>query len=52
MARIVDLWDPLKQRTAVASLTYYVTNVEKNSALAERLAFLEAAGERPTEASG
>ncbi len=53
MARIVELWDPLKQRTAVASLTYYVSNVEKNSALAERLAaFLGVASERRAEASG
>jgi hypothetical protein len=53
MARIVGLWDPLKQRTAVASLVYYVRNVEKNSALAERLAaFLGAAGEKRGEASG
>jgi hypothetical protein len=41
MLRIVELWDPLKQRTAVASLTYYFTHIEKNSALSERLsAFL------------
>jgi hypothetical protein len=52
MARIVELWDPLKQRTAVASLVYYVRNVEKNSALAERLAgFLNTAGERAAAAT-
>jgi hypothetical protein len=45
------MWDPLKQRTAVASLVYYVTNIEKNSALAERLAaFLNTAGEPAAEA--
>lgn len=38
---IVSLWDPMKQRTAVASMTYYVKHVEKNSALSDRLdAFL------------
>lgn len=37
MLRIVGLWDPLKQRTAVASFVYYVRQVEKNSVLGERL---------------
>lgn len=37
MLRIVELWDPLKQRNAVASLTYYTRHVEQNSSLAERL---------------
>ena len=38
---IVSLWDPLKQRTAVQSMVYYVKHVEKNTALATRLeAFL------------
>lgn len=37
MRYVVDLWDPMKQRTAVASLTYYVKHVEKNSALGDRL---------------
>ena len=38
---IVSLWDPLKQRTAVQSMVYYVKHVEKNTALAQRLdAFL------------
>ncbi|HYT92183.1 MAG TPA: hypothetical protein VEL76_25940 [Gemmataceae bacterium] len=37
----VSLWDPLKQRTAVQSMVYYVKHVEKNAALAKRLdAFL------------
>lgn len=31
LLRIVELWDPLKQRTAVASLVYYARHVEKNS---------------------
>jgi hypothetical protein len=47
MTRIVELWDPLKQRTAVASLVYYARHVEKNSSLAERIdAFLKAAARR------
>lgn len=37
MLRIVELWDPLKQRTAAASLTYYVRHVEKNSSLGDRV---------------
>ena len=37
MLRIVELWDPLKQRTAAASLAYYARHVEKNSSLAERV---------------
>lgn len=39
---IVSLWDPMKQRTAVASLMYYFKHVEQSSALTERLSvFLE-----------
>ena len=37
LLRIVELWDPLKQRTAVASLIYYASHVEKNSTLAGRI---------------
>jgi len=37
LREIVALWDPMKQRTAIASMTYYVEHVEKNSALAGRL---------------
>jgi hypothetical protein len=37
LLRIVELWDPLKQRTAVASLIYYARHVEKNSSLGDRL---------------
>ncbi|MGX5777626.1 hypothetical protein [Methylorubrum zatmanii] len=37
MRNVVGLWDPMKQRTAVASLAYYVKHVEKNSALGQRL---------------
>jgi hypothetical protein len=37
MLRIVELWDPLKQRTAVSSLIYYARHVEKNSSLADRI---------------
>jgi hypothetical protein len=47
MLRIVQLWDPLKQRTATASLVYYARHVEKNSSLADRIDkfLLEAARE-------
>jgi hypothetical protein len=46
MVRIVELWDPLKQRTAVQSLLYYAKHVEKNSSLSGRLdAFLRDAAE-------
>ena len=45
MLRIVSLWDPIKQRTAVASFVYYATHIEKNSSLSDRLAaFLTQAG--------
>lgn len=45
MRSIVELWDPVKQRIAVTSLLYYVSHVEKNSALQTRLdKFLEEAG--------
>jgi hypothetical protein len=45
MLRIVALWDPIKQRTAVASFVYYATHIEKNSSLSGRLTdFLEQAG--------
>ena len=37
LLRIVELWDPLKQRTAVQSFIYYARHVEKNSFLAERV---------------
>ncbi|MFN3322453.1 MAG: hypothetical protein ACK5AZ_03065 [Bryobacteraceae bacterium] len=37
LLNIVQLWDPLKQRTAVQSLVYYVQHVEKNSSLTCRL---------------
>jgi hypothetical protein len=37
LLEIVELWDPMKQRTAVASMVYYVSHVEKNSALKLRL---------------
>lgn len=44
MLRIVELWDPIKQRTAVASFVYYAAHVEKNSSLSDRLAvFLDQA---------
>jgi hypothetical protein len=44
LLRIVELWDPLKQRTAVKSLVYCVEHVERNSALTGRVkSFLEEA---------
>ena len=46
MLRIVEFWDPLKQRTAVASFVYYASHVEKNSSLVGRVEeFLRKAGE-------
>ena len=52
MLRIVELWDPLKQRTAVASLIYYSRHVEKNSFLSERIeAFVREASEYPLSVS-
>jgi len=57
MIRFVELWDPMKQRTAVASMIYYVEHVERNKALATRLRqFLEGASaafraERSAEAN-
>jgi hypothetical protein len=50
MRRIVELWDPLKQRTAAASLVYYARHVEKNSSLADRIdKFLIEAAKEPSE---
>lgn len=47
LLRVVELWDPLKQRTAVASLVYYARHVEKNASLAARIEqFLDAARTR------
>ena len=44
LLHIVELWDPLKQRTAIQSLVYYAQHVEKNSSLTDRLkAFLKEA---------
>lgn len=37
MLRIVELWDPVKQRIAVSSLVYYATHIEKNSSLRKRI---------------
>ncbi|MGH6842691.1 MAG: hypothetical protein ACREDV_11475 [Methylocella sp.] len=57
MLRIVELWDPIKQRTAVTSFLYYAKHIEKNSSLSGRLdAFLESAAaewlaERASEVS-
>lgn len=52
MLKIVELWDPLKQRTAVKSLVYCVQHVEKNSSLTERVnAFLEQAEKAAAKAA-
>jgi hypothetical protein len=46
LLRIVELWDPVKQRTAVSSFVYYARHVEKNFSLIERVeAFITIAGE-------
>jgi len=37
LLRLVDLWDPLKQRAAFEAFTYYVHHVEKKMALIKRL---------------
>lgn len=37
MRDIVSLWDPMKQRTAVSSMLYYASHVEKNASLLGRL---------------
>ena len=37
MIRIVTLWDPVKQRTAVSSFLYYVKQIDKNGPLTTRL---------------
>lgn len=37
LCRIVELWDPFKQRVAAASVVYYAHHVEKNAALRDRL---------------
>ena len=37
MLRIVTLWDPVKQRTAVSSFVFYAKHIEKNAALSARL---------------
>jgi len=51
LLRIVDLWDPVKQRTAVSSFVYYAQHVEKNSSLKGRIdAFLTAAATEWQEA--
>src|SRR5581483_3910609 len=36
--KLVDLWDPLKQRAAVGAFTYYIHHIEKNKSLIDRLA--------------
>jgi len=37
MLNFVELWDPVKQRTAVSSLIFYVKHIEKNGPLGDRL---------------
>lgn len=48
MRRIVSLWDPLKQRTAIASLAYYAGHVEKNASLSSRIEAFVAENSAPT----
>lgn len=44
LLNIVELWDPLKQRTAANSFVYYAQHVEQNSYLTKRIeVFLKAA---------
>ena len=46
MLRTAAFWDPVKQRTAAASLIYYARHVEKNSVLSKRLdSFLDRAAQ-------
>jgi len=52
LVRIVELWDPLKQRTAVSSLMYYAQHVEKNSSLTGRLKEFIESRSNPPEADG
>lgn len=50
---IVELWDPLKQRTAANSFVYYARHVEKNSSLTKRVeAFLKEATAPSTAETG
>ena len=37
LVRVVEFWDPLKQRAALNAFTYYVHHIEKNSPLMRRL---------------
>jgi len=53
LLRIVELWDPVKQRTAVSSFLYYAKHVEKNSSLGGRIdAFLEQAAQEWAKGRG
>lgn len=53
LLRIVELWDPVKQRTAVSSFLYYAKHVEKNSSLGGRIdAFLEQAASEWSKGKG
>ena len=48
LLRIVELWDPMKQRIAAMSFVYYADHVELNSVLSKRLhRFIEEAKEGP-----
>lgn len=47
LLQVVALWDPLKQRTAVQSMVYYVKHVEKNGPLGKRLDEFIAAEAKP-----
>lgn len=46
LLKVVEIWDPLKQRTAITSFEYYVKHVEKSADLGARLdEFLRTIGE-------
>jgi len=47
LVKLVELWDPLKQRAAVAAFTYYVHHIEKNMRLIERLKNFPASLSKP-----
>lgn len=50
LLRVIELWDPLKQRAAVAAFTYYAHHIEKNMVLIKRLkAFFGQVGKTRTE---
>jgi hypothetical protein len=55
LARVVGLWDPVKQRSAANAMLYCFAQIEQNDSLVKRLgAFLQALerGEEPAEIVG